>query len=96
MEKVCELVTAYFMLREIDKTTGELTLPPKAEIEEHNLKRKLSSLSEDKMKNLYNENFDISTSKCCIGLDRPIYNTFVKTILNTSTVESNLAPPSPT
>eukprot|EP00957_Ditylum_brightwellii_P008666 657851-Ditylum_brightwellii.AAC.1 len=96
MEKVHKLITAYFMLREIDKTTGEPTLPPKTEIEEHNLKQKLPSLSEDKMKNLYDENFDLSTFKCCIGLDGPICDAFVKTIFNASNVESDLAPPSPT
>eukprot|EP00957_Ditylum_brightwellii_P069153 5251281-Ditylum_brightwellii.AAC.1 len=96
MEKARKLVTAYFMLREIDKTTGELTLPPNTEIEEHDLKRKLSSLSEDKMKILYDENFDLSTSKCCIRLDRLIHDTFVKTIFNASNVESDLAPPAPT
>eukprot|EP00957_Ditylum_brightwellii_P180241 13730752-Ditylum_brightwellii.AAC.1 len=43
MEKARKLVTAYFVLREIDKTTGEPTLPPKTEIEEHDLEQKLSS-----------------------------------------------------
>eukprot|EP00957_Ditylum_brightwellii_P001391 108856-Ditylum_brightwellii.AAC.1 len=77
IEKARKLVMAYFVLKEIDKTTGEPTLLPKTETEEHDLKQKLPSLSEDKMKNLYDENFDLSTSKCCIGLGRPICNAFV-------------------
>eukprot|EP00957_Ditylum_brightwellii_P090661 6904909-Ditylum_brightwellii.AAC.1 len=84
MEKARKLVTAYFMLREIDKTTGEPTLPPQTEIEEHGLK------------NIYDENFDLSTSKCCIGLDMLICGTCVKTIFNASNIESDLAPPPPT
>eukprot|EP00957_Ditylum_brightwellii_P162737 12392630-Ditylum_brightwellii.AAC.1 len=30
------------------------------------------------MKNLYDVNFDLSASKCCIGLDRLICDTFIK------------------
>mmetsp|Transcript_5796 Transcript_5796/g.7530 ORF Transcript_5796/g.7530 Transcript_5796/m.7530 type:complete len:666 (-) Transcript_5796:325-2322(-) len=95
MEKARKLVTAYFMPRENDEKTGEPTLPPKTEIEEHDLERKLPSLSEDEMKNLYDENFDLSTSKCCIGLDGPIRDAIVETIFNVSNVESDSAPPSP-
>eukprot|EP00957_Ditylum_brightwellii_P118631 9048539-Ditylum_brightwellii.AAC.1 len=43
MERARTLVTAYFMLREIDKTTGKPTLWPKTEIEENELKQKLPS-----------------------------------------------------
>eukprot|EP00957_Ditylum_brightwellii_P150491 11459517-Ditylum_brightwellii.AAC.1 len=96
MEKARKLVTAYITQKEIDRTTGEPTLLPKTEIEEHDLEQNLPSLSEDKMKNLHEENFNLSTSKCCIGLDRLIYDAFIKTIFNASNVESDLAPPSPT
>mmetsp|Transcript_2002 Transcript_2002/g.2846 ORF Transcript_2002/g.2846 Transcript_2002/m.2846 type:complete len:547 (+) Transcript_2002:165-1805(+) len=80
LEKARKIVSAYLTPRETDEETGDTTKPLKSEIDEHDLERQLPTFSKDEIQTLYDENFDLSTSKCCVGLDGPIRDALVETI----------------
>jgi hypothetical protein len=101
VERAREMVEVYLQELPKDEATGETVLPPKTEIDEYDLIRKIPPFAQkgEEFEKMCEMNLDASKSKNVVGLDGPLVEEIISAIegLDLAAVfaHSRLSPPVP-